>query len=89
MVIPMAQRRLMLAALHEGHPGIAAMRSKVPAELFLGCCLPTWLDHLKPDPRNKMEIEVWKQKVYHDANVRARSFRQGDEIWVKNECKPG
>ncbi|KAG8238435.1 hypothetical protein J437_LFUL002892 [Ladona fulva] len=36
-----------------------------------------------------MEIKVWKQKLYHNANVRARSFRQGDEVWVKNECKPG
>ncbi|KAG8239364.1 hypothetical protein J437_LFUL019116, partial [Ladona fulva] len=62
---------------------------KAPDELFLGRRLPTLLDHLKPDPRNKMEIEVWKQKVYHEANVRVRSFRQGDEVWVKNECKPG
>ncbi|KAG8236667.1 hypothetical protein J437_LFUL014394 [Ladona fulva] len=62
---------------------------KAPAELFLGRRLPIRLDRLKPDPRNKMEIEVWKQKVYHDANVRACSFRQGDEVWVKNECKTG
>ncbi|KAG8235539.1 hypothetical protein J437_LFUL013501 [Ladona fulva] len=147
MVIPTAQRRLMLAVPNECHPGIAAMQSlarfytwwpkmdqdindwvkecqacqenrgqepesdagdqdlwlqrfplsyrntphattgKAPAELFLGHRLPTLLDRLKPDPRNKME--VWKQKVYHDTNVRARSLRQGDEEWVKNKCKPG
>ncbi|KAG8239578.1 hypothetical protein J437_LFUL019209 [Ladona fulva] len=52
----------------------------------MGHRLPTRLDHLKPDQRNKMEILVWKQEVYHDANVR-RLFRQGDEVWVQNECK--
>ncbi|KAG8234122.1 hypothetical protein J437_LFUL007488 [Ladona fulva] len=62
---------------------------KAPAELFLGHSLPTWWDCLKPDPRNKMEIKMWKQKVYEEANVRAHSFRQGDEVWVQNKCKPG
>ncbi|KAG8233712.1 hypothetical protein J437_LFUL013832 [Ladona fulva] len=62
---------------------------KAPAELFLGHCLPTQLDRLKPDLRNKMEIEVWKQNSYHDAYVRKCSFRQGDEVWVQNVCKPG
>ncbi|KAG8237474.1 hypothetical protein J437_LFUL015693 [Ladona fulva] len=66
-----------------------ATTGKAPAVLFLSNLHPTRLDHLKPDPRNKMEIEVWKQKVYHNANVRAHFFRQGDEVWVKNECNPG
>ncbi|KAG8212689.1 hypothetical protein J437_LFUL019572 [Ladona fulva] len=45
---------------------------KAPAALFLSHLLPTQLNCLKPDPRNKMEIEVWKQKVYHHAKVRTR-----------------
>ncbi|KAG8228289.1 hypothetical protein J437_LFUL006258 [Ladona fulva] len=80
MVIQTAQQRLITPHATTG---------KAPAELFLGRRLPTWLDRLKPDPRNKMEIKVWKQKVYHDANVRAHSSRQGDEVWVINKSKPG
>ncbi|KAG8237900.1 hypothetical protein J437_LFUL017696 [Ladona fulva] len=57
---------------------------KAPTELFLSRHLPTRLDCLKPDPRNKIDTEVWKQKVYHDANVRARSFMQGDEVRRKH-----
>ncbi|KAG8239279.1 hypothetical protein J437_LFUL019035 [Ladona fulva] len=66
-----------------------ATTGKAPTKLFLGHHCTTCFDRLKPDPRNKVEIKVWKQKVYHDANVRACSFRQGDEASVENECKPG
>lgn len=62
---------------------------KSPAELFLGRRIQTRLDRLKPDPRRKMEKEVWKQKTYHDVKARIRSFEEGQDVWVKNELEPG
>ncbi|KAG8230004.1 hypothetical protein J437_LFUL008445, partial [Ladona fulva] len=151
MVIPTAQRRLMLAALHEGHPGIAAMQSlaqfyswwpkmdqdinnwvkecqtcqenhgqepeNIPERpwehvhvdfvFILADAYYKWTEVVQlkdmtivpgssssnsvgsPETRPKEQDGDQGVEVYHDANVRACSFRQGDEVWVKNECKPG
>ena len=62
---------------------------KSPAELFLGRRVKTRLDRLRPDPRLKMESEVWKQEAYHDTNAKPRSFGTGDDVWVQKEREQG
>lgn len=62
---------------------------KCPAELFLGRRLPEKLDRIKPNIKDKMEWELWKQKYYHDGNAKYRSFEVGDDVWVQNERESG
>ncbi|KRZ56595.1 hypothetical protein T02_5192 [Trichinella nativa] len=46
---------------------------------------PYHLDRIKPDLDTKRDIEIWKQKIYHDNKNKSREFRIGEEVWVENE----
>ncbi|XP_003372374.1 conserved hypothetical protein [Trichinella spiralis] len=60
-----------------------------PAELQVGKRLPALLDRTKPDLNTQRDIEIWKQKMYHDRKSKSREFRIGEELWVKNELNKG
>lgn len=58
---------------------------KCPSEIFLGRRLPTIMDNIKPNPRKKLEINNWKKQMKNDTEKKVRLFKEGDEVWVKNE----
>ncbi|KRX19670.1 hypothetical protein T07_12108 [Trichinella nelsoni] len=47
------------------------------------------LDRIKLDLDTKRDIEIWKQKIYHDNKSKSREFRIGEEVWVENELNRG
>ncbi|KRY07527.1 hypothetical protein T12_8006 [Trichinella patagoniensis] len=42
-------------------------------------------NRIKPDLDTKRDIEIWKQKIYHDNKNKSRELRRGEEVWVENE----
>ena len=55
-----------------------------PAELLLGRKPKTHLDKLRPDIASRVNDHQEKQKLAHDQHAKHRSFRVGEEVYVKN-----
>ena len=55
-----------------------------PSELLLGRRPRTRLDLLKPHTANRVEQKQSQQKAQHDTRARARAFKSGDAVFVKN-----
>ena len=57
---------------------------KTPAELMFNRQVKTHLDLLHPDSQSRVTENQFKQKVYHDAHAKDRSFEVGDTVYVTN-----
>ena len=55
-----------------------------PAELLLKKQPRTRLDLLKPNTAERIEQKQQKQKDRHDAKSKDRTFKSGDQVYVKN-----
>ena len=55
-----------------------------PAELLLKKQPRTRLDLLKPNTAERIEQKQRKQKDRHDAKSKDRTFKSGDQVYVKN-----
>jgi hypothetical protein len=51
--------------------------------------MPTMLDNLKPNMRKQMEMKLWHEQQEPLQRKTFRTFNEGEEVWVKNEDKPG
>ena len=55
-----------------------------PAELLLGRCPRTRLDLLRPNTADRVEERQRQQKKQHDSKAKARTFKEGEAVLVKN-----
>ena len=55
-----------------------------PAELLLGRRLRTRLDIIRPNTAKRVEERQDAQKAKHDTRAKARAFKPGDKVYVKN-----
>ena len=55
-----------------------------PAELLLGRCPRTRLDLLRPNTAERVEERQRQQKQQHDLKAKARTFREGAAVLMKN-----
>jgi transposase InsO family protein len=55
-----------------------------PAELLLGRQLRTRLDLIRPNTAKRVEERQDAQKAKHDTRAKARAFKPGDKVYVKN-----
>ena len=55
-----------------------------PAELLLGRRPRSLLDVVRPDLSRTVRQQQEKQMQEHDGNVKARMFKEGDQVFVRN-----
>lgn len=55
-----------------------------PAELLLGRRPRTRLDLLRPNTADRVEEKQRLQKKQHDSRAKARDFKEGEAVWMKN-----
>lgn len=60
-----------------------------PAEMMFGRRLRSRLDLLKPDVLKKMDVQIGKQKIFHDRKSKFREFEEGDKVWVEKVNRKG
>ena len=56
-----------------------------PAEMLLGRKPRTRLDLIKPNTAERVEKKQEKQKEMHDSKAKARFFKVGDSVFIKNK----
>jgi hypothetical protein len=61
-----------------------ATTGKSPAQLMFSREIKTHLDLLHPDSHDNVTKNQLKQKLYHDIHAKERSFKSGDNVFVKN-----
>ena len=58
--------------------------NRTPASMMMGRQLRTKLTLLKPDVASRVEVNLFKQKMYHDRGFSSvKQFEDGDWVWVK------
>lgn len=60
-----------------------------PAELMMGRQLRSRLDLIKPKLEKRVQEKQQKQKEIHDQHAKLQSFKEGEEVFVKNYSSAG
>lgn len=64
---------------------IHSSTGQTPSEMFLGRNTRTFLHTLIPDKRSYADRKSLKMKLYHDRDLKERSFEKEDTVWFRRK----